>query len=165
MWPFRSRWSCDIQNMLFISTRIFDDKLRPQILSVGTTANSPLSEKVTTAYDFLWKGLLFHSREMGLCSPFPVKNVIEFSRRYKGYSFVRATVHMWQRAKSNEQAFKIWSLPLKDQWLNWPFNFTWLIAKFAFWKIKGGYAFLFKKNWIPFNLFISPSLYWFKGNS
>jgi hypothetical protein len=29
--------------MLFISTGIFDDKLRPQILSVGTTANSPLS--------------------------------------------------------------------------------------------------------------------------
>ena len=29
-------------NMLFKSTGIFDDKLRPQILSVGTTANSPL---------------------------------------------------------------------------------------------------------------------------
>jgi ABC-type enterochelin transport system permease subunit len=29
-------------NMLFISTGIFDDKLRPQILSVGTTANYPL---------------------------------------------------------------------------------------------------------------------------
>jgi hypothetical protein len=29
-------------NMLFMSTGIFDDKLRPQILSVGTTANSPL---------------------------------------------------------------------------------------------------------------------------
>ena len=33
---FRSRWLCDIQfHMLFISTVIFDDKLRPQILSVG----------------------------------------------------------------------------------------------------------------------------------
>ena len=30
-------------NMLFISTGIFDDKLRPQILSVGTTANNPLN--------------------------------------------------------------------------------------------------------------------------
>jgi hypothetical protein len=30
-------------NMLFISTGIFDDKLCPQILLVGTTANSPLS--------------------------------------------------------------------------------------------------------------------------
>jgi hypothetical protein len=30
-------------DMLFISTGIFDDKLRPQIVSVGTTANSPLS--------------------------------------------------------------------------------------------------------------------------
>ena len=30
-------------NMLYISTGIFDDKLRPQILSVGTTANSPLT--------------------------------------------------------------------------------------------------------------------------
>jgi hypothetical protein len=29
-------------NMLFISMGIFDDKLRPQILLVGTTANSPL---------------------------------------------------------------------------------------------------------------------------
>jgi len=29
-------------NMLFISMGIFDDKLRPPILSVGTTANSPL---------------------------------------------------------------------------------------------------------------------------
>jgi hypothetical protein len=27
--------------MLFISTGIFDDKLRPQILSVGTIANAP----------------------------------------------------------------------------------------------------------------------------
>jgi len=32
-------------NMLFISMEIFDDKLRPQILSVGTTSNSPLSWK------------------------------------------------------------------------------------------------------------------------
>ena len=31
--------------MLFISTGNFYDKLRPQILSVGTTANSPLSAK------------------------------------------------------------------------------------------------------------------------
>ena len=29
-------------NMQFISTGIFDDELRPQILSVGITANSPL---------------------------------------------------------------------------------------------------------------------------
>ena len=29
-------------NMLFISTGIFDDKLRPQILLVGTTANAAL---------------------------------------------------------------------------------------------------------------------------
>ena len=32
--------------MLFISTGIFDDKLRPQSLSVGTTANSPLRETI-----------------------------------------------------------------------------------------------------------------------
>ena len=30
-------------NMLFISTEIFDDKLRPQIVLVRTTANSPLT--------------------------------------------------------------------------------------------------------------------------
>ena len=29
-------------NMLFISMQIFDDKLHPQILSVGTTANAAL---------------------------------------------------------------------------------------------------------------------------
>jgi hypothetical protein len=32
-------------NILFISTGIFDDKLRQQILSVGTSANSPWTEK------------------------------------------------------------------------------------------------------------------------
>jgi hypothetical protein len=33
-------------NMLFISTGIIDaDKLRPQMLSVGTTANSPLTRE------------------------------------------------------------------------------------------------------------------------
>ena len=31
-------------NMLFMSMVIFDDKLRPQILAVDTTANSPLNE-------------------------------------------------------------------------------------------------------------------------
>jgi hypothetical protein len=37
-----------------------------------------------------------------------VKNVTEFSMRYMGYSFFRGAVnHMWQRAISNEQAFKI----------------------------------------------------------
>jgi hypothetical protein len=33
-------------NMLFISTGIFDDKLRPQILAVDTTTNSPLRHTV-----------------------------------------------------------------------------------------------------------------------
>jgi hypothetical protein len=32
-------------NLLFISTGIFDDKLRPQILSVVPTANAPLNKK------------------------------------------------------------------------------------------------------------------------
>jgi hypothetical protein len=36
-------------NMLFISTEIFDDKLRPQIVSVGITANTPL-----TATEYLY---------------------------------------------------------------------------------------------------------------
>ena len=35
-------------NILLISTGIFGDKLRPHILSVGTTANSPLTEKKMT---------------------------------------------------------------------------------------------------------------------
>ena len=39
-------------NMLFISTGIFYDKLRPQILLVGTTANSPL-----TKLNQIWVGL------------------------------------------------------------------------------------------------------------
>jgi hypothetical protein len=33
-------------NMLFISTGIFDDKLRPQILSVGTTGNVALRKQL-----------------------------------------------------------------------------------------------------------------------
>jgi hypothetical protein len=33
-------------NMLFISTGMFYDKLRPQMLSVGTTANSPLTMSI-----------------------------------------------------------------------------------------------------------------------
>jgi hypothetical protein len=32
-----------------------------------------------------------------------------------GYSFFRGAVHIWQKAKSNEQAFKIKKLPLKNQ--------------------------------------------------
>jgi len=37
-------------NMLFISAGIFDDKLRPQILSVGTTANAA-SREIPTDID------------------------------------------------------------------------------------------------------------------
>ena len=45
MWPLGhvDHVTYSFRNMLFISTEIFYDKLRPQILSVGTTANSPLS--------------------------------------------------------------------------------------------------------------------------
>jgi hypothetical protein len=46
---FRSRWSWySFINMLSVSTGIFYDKLRPQILSVGTTANSPLNRRKIT---------------------------------------------------------------------------------------------------------------------
>ena len=44
-------------NMLFISTGIFDDKLRPQILSIGTTANSPLSYCTTFRHAMLYHGI------------------------------------------------------------------------------------------------------------
>jgi hypothetical protein len=37
----------------------------------------------------------------------PVKNVTEFSMQYTGYLFFRGAVHMWQKANSNEQEFKI----------------------------------------------------------
>jgi hypothetical protein len=39
--------------MSFISTGIFDDELRPQILSVGTTANSALSDKKNSISTFI----------------------------------------------------------------------------------------------------------------
>jgi hypothetical protein len=46
MWPLghvgHVTYSFIIINMLFISTGIFDDKLCPQILLVGTTANATL---------------------------------------------------------------------------------------------------------------------------
>jgi hypothetical protein len=51
-------------NILFISTEIFDDKLCPQILAVGTTANSPLSKK-RSLYEFwipkIWKSSITES--------------------------------------------------------------------------------------------------------
>ena len=43
MWPLGHVGHVTYINMLFISTGIFDDKLHPQIVSVGTTANSSLS--------------------------------------------------------------------------------------------------------------------------
>ena len=44
MWPLGhvGRVPYSFINMLFISTEIFDDQLRPEILSVGTTSNSLL---------------------------------------------------------------------------------------------------------------------------
>ena len=46
--------------MLFISTGIFDDKLRPQILSVGSTANSLLKSHflITEGVGLIRRGLL-----------------------------------------------------------------------------------------------------------
>ena len=46
MWPLGhvGHVTYSFINMLFISTGIFDDKLRPQILSVGTTANAGLMD-------------------------------------------------------------------------------------------------------------------------
>ena len=45
MWPLGhvGHVTYSFINMLFISTGIFDDKLCPQILSVGTTVISPLT--------------------------------------------------------------------------------------------------------------------------
>ena len=45
MWPLGhvGHVTYSFINMMFISTGIFDDKLRPQILSVDTTANAPLN--------------------------------------------------------------------------------------------------------------------------
>jgi hypothetical protein len=47
MWPFGhvGHVTYSFINMLFKSTGIFDDKLRPQMLSVGTTANSLLTQE------------------------------------------------------------------------------------------------------------------------
>ena len=47
MWPLGhvGHVTYSFINMLFISTGIFDDKLRPQILSVGTTANTALTSE------------------------------------------------------------------------------------------------------------------------
>ena len=51
MWPLGhvGHMTYSFINMLFISTGIFDDKLRLQILSVGTTANATL-----TLHFFYW---------------------------------------------------------------------------------------------------------------
>jgi hypothetical protein len=48
MWPLGhvGHVTYNFINMLFISTGIFGDKLRPQILSVGTNANAPLNTEL-----------------------------------------------------------------------------------------------------------------------
>jgi hypothetical protein len=48
LWPLGhvGHVTYSIINMMFISTGIFDDKLRPQILAVDTTTNSPLRHTV-----------------------------------------------------------------------------------------------------------------------
>ena len=48
MWPLGhvGHVTYSFINMLFISTGIFDDKLCPQILLVGPSANSPLTNKL-----------------------------------------------------------------------------------------------------------------------
>ena len=71
MWPLGhvGHVTYSFINMLFISTGIFDDKLRPQILLVGTTANSPLRRIIliwlvlrrTTSYIiFIWMVVTVH---------------------------------------------------------------------------------------------------------
>jgi len=59
MWPLGhiGHVTYNFINMLFISKGIFYDKLRPQILSVGTTANSPLSKFVNIIV--LTKGMAY----------------------------------------------------------------------------------------------------------
>jgi hypothetical protein len=55
MWPLGhvGHVTYSFINVLFISTGIFDDKLRPQILSVGTTANAALTSHITYYGDLL----------------------------------------------------------------------------------------------------------------
>jgi len=66
---FRSRWSCDIQfhNKICCSYmyqhRFFYDKLRPQILLVGTTANAALRLEIN------YQILLHVFREEKYCNP------------------------------------------------------------------------------------------------
>jgi hypothetical protein len=52
MWPLGhvGHVTYSFINMLFILTESFDDKFRPQIVSVGTTANSPLSKSLIVPF-------------------------------------------------------------------------------------------------------------------
>jgi hypothetical protein len=52
MWPFGyvDHVTYSFKIMLFISTGIFDDKLRPQTLSVVSTANSPFRFRTVDYY-------------------------------------------------------------------------------------------------------------------
>jgi len=49
--------------MLFISTGIFDDKLHPQIMSVGTTTNSPLNSVKQQSLTHPWNNIKIVLRE------------------------------------------------------------------------------------------------------
>ena len=55
MWPLGhvGHVTYSFINMLFISTGIFYDKLCPQILSVGTTANAALNDRHIVAFGYL----------------------------------------------------------------------------------------------------------------
>ena len=57
---FRSRWSCDIQFHKYAVhiNQDFYDKLRPQILSVGTTANAALSDRFDCTSSYIYIALL-----------------------------------------------------------------------------------------------------------
>jgi hypothetical protein len=56
MWPLGhvGHVTYSFINMLFISTGIYDGKLHPQIVSVGTTANSPLNKLMFRSVGFIY---------------------------------------------------------------------------------------------------------------
>jgi hypothetical protein len=73
--------------MLLISTGIFDDKLHPQILSVGTTANA--ADTTETEY-FVWRRQIYIRQDFkkpcNLCTLIYILNLmVPGSFNKKGY--------------------------------------------------------------------------------
>ena len=112
MWPLghAGHVTYSFINMLFISTGIFDDKLRPQNLTVYTSPNSPLTNVFQYLWRKPWQGEVFKINIYSVWLPllkffklrtrnFPLDNIFWRNIRFISVSmsnyFMRAAILLW----------------------------------------------------------------------